>query len=308
MKKKAALFIKITVSLIILFLLLYKIGLKSIYGTFTQFNMVAILLVFLVSPLNFSIGTYNIYILLKPFKLKINFWRLVKYFMLTWAASLILPGRTGDLTLIYFLKKEGLDTGKGTAVLVMDKIITIAVAFVFAVFGLFLFFSKKQTLIVLLGFLLISIIAVFLIFCRIGRYLIKRYILKKWSKKFKGFSATLFDYFKNYKKYLCYNIFITFLKMMTQCFAVLILFYALGINIPFLLIILIRAILIIAIIFPISLNGLGIREGLAVFLFGNINIEPTITISIYLTITIINYLTGFLISLLFLGRKNSPKG
>ena len=55
--------------------------------------------------------------------------------------------------------------------------------------------------------------------------------------------------------------------------------------------------LIIISLIPISISGLGVRESAAVYIYSLLNIETSITLTVYIIALLITYLTGAFILL-----------
>lgn len=287
--KKINLFLKLFIGLSILFALFYKIGFNEVYKTLITFNFFFLPLVFITYIISFILGTLNLKILLNSLNLKINFWKLAKYYQLSWSFGLFIPGRLGEFSLVYFLKKENLVSGKGTAIAVIDKIITVAVTSLFAIVGFFIFFTTEQAIrlmgILILGFLIL----LFFILSEPGRELIKKYVLRSYSEKFKGFSKTLFFFLREQKKRLLLNALITVIKLVVTALTVYLFFAAFNQNVLFVDVLVITAIGTIISMIPVTISGLGIRESITVFLFSEVGIPTTVTASVMVVALILNY-------------------
>jgi len=290
MNKKPLPYIKILIGVMILFLLIYKIGIDSIFSTLKQIKIHYIAIVIGLYLLNLLIGTLNVNILIKPYKHKINILKLFRYYVLSFSLGLFFPGRIGDMSLIYFLKKEKIDLGPGSSVFVLDKLITINILILLSIMGFSMFFTRLETLKLTLTILFILIIGLFMVFSEKGRYLIKRYILRGYSKRFKGFSKSLYNYLKNYKKEVALNYIITVFKTMLDSTIIYVLLLSFDISVPFLWVVIIKAIMVTISLIPITLNGIGIKESAGVLLFMRLNVDATIITAILIFILILNYI------------------
>ena len=249
------------------------------------------------------IGALNLALLLIPIK-KISFAKVFYYNTLSWSLGLFVPGKIGELSLIPFLKQEGVPTGHGTVISVLDKLISLVVLSLSSIIGFFIFFDIGATLkLIAILFLLIAVILFFIV-SNAGRSFIKKYILRKFSMKFQGFSKLLFYYFKKQKLIIFLNIIITFIKWIVNAVILYTLFLAYNQNVPFVYIFLINSMLTIISLIPISISGLGVRESIAVFIYGALSINPLITISTHLIPLIISYFIAIL-TILFSFKKLS---
>jgi uncharacterized protein (TIRG00374 family) len=257
---------------------------------------VPVLLTILITHL---LGSYKLMLLLKPFNAKISFLKLYHLNFLSWCLSLFIPGRIGELFLVYFLKKERVKLGVGSALVIMDKLIGLIVTFAIAVIGMFLLFSVTQSLKITLIFLIGLATFIYMIFSNFGRNIIKKLILRKWESKFAGFSKTLFGLMKKHKSSITYNFILSLIKWIANSFVLYILFYSFGQKVSILMVILVTATLAITSLIPLTTNGLGIKESVGVFIFTLIGIPSVITISVLLMSLIINYSVSLIYILLF---------
>lgn len=295
MKKKIILLLRLFLSFLILFLLVYKIGFTSILQNILSANIFLIFVVLFIWLILFMLGTYNFIILLKPFNIRIHFLKLFKYYMLAWSSGLFFPGKAGELVLLHFFKKERIEIGKGLAVYLLDKLITLFILLILSILGFMIFSSFKQALGSLIILLLVLAIFLFFILTKIGREFITKYILGKYSTLFSGFSKTLFYFLRSYKSALLKNIMITILKSFIGALATFILFLSFGISINFFYILIIDSIITIISFIPITPNGLGVKESSAVLLYSLLNIDSiAIVTSTYILATILVYFIGFI--------------
>lgn len=299
--KKLNFLIRIGLGILILLFLFNEIGFNDIFSKIISIHPLYFIIIFFIFIVGLVIGALNIKFLLSPLPEKINFSKIIYYNTLSWSIGLFIPGKIGEFLLIPLLKKGGVPIGKGAAISILDKFITLIVLSIFAIMGFFIFFDLITTLIFLILIFLILIFFIFFIFFEKGRKIIKKYLLKKLSGKFSGFSKLISQYIKKEKTILLLNIILTFLKWFFTAFITYVLLLAYNINLPLLYIFLINSMLVIISLIPISISGLGIREYAAVFLFSKLDIEPSITFSIYFIQLIMMYVVATII--LFLGLK-----
>ena len=283
-------FLRIFISVTILIFLIYKIGTKRIVETISQFNAAYMIPILIVTFLANLLGTYKLILLIKSLKIHISFLKLYHLNFLSWCLSLFIPGRIGELFIVYFLKKERIELGVGSAIVIADKLIGVIVTFALAIGGMFLFFSINQSIKMTLTVLLGLVIFIYILISNLGRNLIRKFILKKWESKFAGFSKTLFFLMKKHKGILAYNFILSLIKWVLSSFVLYILFISFGQKVPVLMVAIVTATLAITSLIPITTNGLGVKESVGVFIFTLIGIPTEITISVFLMLLVINYL------------------
>jgi len=288
--KKIITILKFLIGFSILFFLFYKIGFIDIINTFKRLELPFILAAIVLHILIFFLGCFNIKVLLNSIEKRIKFLRLFKYYMISWSFGLFIPGNVGEFSLIYFLKKKDVSIGEGTSIMMIDKVITLMITALIALAGFFIFFPKDVFRLSLFLFAIFVILAFSL--TNTGRMLIKRYILRKYAVKFKGFSRVLFHIFKEKKSYLFLNFLLTILRFIVIGLVFLVIFVSLGQSIGLTQIIIINSIGIIISLIPITPAGLGVREAVAVLLYSRIGVPGEVTITVYLFFAILNYLTA----------------
>jgi len=263
--------IKVVFGIIILLFIFFKIGIQKIIDTIILMNLWYLIPVFITYAVIFYLGAVNIWLLTSKLNKKISFQNIFKYSLLGWAFSNFLPGKIGDFSLIYFLKKEGMELGETTAIVIINRILTVFTLFVIAIIGFFFFFDLKTTIYLILIIIVILFVFIFLFISKSGRSFIKKIVLRKLADKFHGFFTTIRFFLKKEKKIMALNCGITLMKWIIS--GVLFYFYFLSFQVSAIsvfYIIIITATVIIVSLIPISAGGLGFREGAAVYLYDKI--------------------------------------
>ena len=295
--------IRIGLGLLILFILIYNIGIKDTLSKIVSVDLFLFALILILFFINFIIKVLNYKILILPLKKKIKFFRLLYYTFVSWSLGLFIPGKIGEFSLVVLLKKENIPEGHGAVISLLDNLATFSLLATFSIIGFFMFFSFITTMKLILIIFFFWMLFVTFIITKKGRDLIKTYILRKYSIKFQGFSKLLFYYFKEQKSILALNVILTFFKWWIHAFMIYLLFYAYNQNISIFLIFLINSMLTIISLIPISISGLGVRESIAVLIYHFIfNIDNAIILSAYLIPLIISYVTATIILLFVVGK------
>ncbi len=285
----------------ILALLLYKIGIEDIASVLKNIRWAYLIPTLVIYVSTFAFSACKIDLLLKSLGHKINFLRLIKCSTTAWAVGVITPAKLGEFSLVYFLKENNVSMGKGAALSLLDRIISVCTISFVAVIGVIIYFTLKKAL--ELGILLLAgiIIGVALIKSETVRGFIKRCILKKYSENFRGFTKTFFGILNNKKGAVLGNTIITLIKGAVGALVTYSLFLALGVRIDYYHAFFISAITSLVSLVPITISGLGIKEASTVYLFNYLaGIETSIVAGVALLNLIIKYCIAALV-LLFLG-------
>ena len=234
---------------------------------------------------------------------QIKFLEWMKYFLITFSIGLIIPGKLGELSIIYFLRKKNVDIGASTALTVINKLITVIIFGIIALIGFFLIFNSND-LIIAFVLSLLFILGVLFLFSKLGRILVKK-MIGDLFKQVDVFYSTFDNLCKKNKDKLLISVIVTFLRPLFNGLIILLSFKAIGIDVSLMYAILVNALTIIASLVPITPNGLGIREGIGAFLFRNIGIPLEVSVTMYFIIFVMNSLTGIIgVCYYFLEKRN----
>ncbi|MBI5797811.1 flippase-like domain-containing protein [Candidatus Woesearchaeota archaeon] len=291
MKKNLKAILEVSIAVIVIVFLLSKINLEEVIELLKAININWIIV---------GLGVYIISILITGYSLKalfdskkqIPFGEWMRFYLMGFSLGLILPGRAGDLSIIYLAKEKGFDIGESTAITLTDKLITLIIFGIIAALGLFTILKSSQ---LYLG-LIVAIIFIssgLFIFSSPGRKLARK-IMGKYAGSFQGFHRTFSNLIHNHKDKIAINTIITLLRPLGNALLIIIIFKAMGLNISLWYAILINAVTLIASLIPLTPNGIGIKEGIGVYLFTLINIPAEASVGVYFIIILMNYATGII--------------
>ena len=280
---------RIFIGISILSLLILKIGASEVLVSISSMNLYIVLLVLFSSLFIYFLASIKIKILIGGLGEEISAVDSFKYYLPAYALGLLTPGKVGNLSLLYFFKKNKISYGKTLAVLVLDKLITYIILSVIAIYGFFIFFELDIALKVTFYLLLFLIILSFLIKSKKARGLIQDFILGKYAEKFKGFYRNLGFLIKNRKARVALNFSLTFGQWILGAFVKYQMFLYFDIHVSFFAVLVINSVGAILTMLPVSISGLGITESSAVYLFYKIGVAPAITGGIFLFVTFMRY-------------------
>lgn len=292
---------KILLSITFVILIFLKINIQETITAMGQINL-GILLIYPIFVINgFFLNSFNIYLLLKAIKNPLNFKKVFKSYIQAWLFGKASTGKSGEISILYFLKQNGSQTHNNLFVVIIDKIITLIILIILALIGTFYLFKEFLVLILILAFILFITLTLTLYFSDF----FKLYILRGYSTYFKKFKKNLKFLILNNKKYLFIIFLITFAKLINTTFIIFTIFLAMEKYVSPLIILLIGSIEGIVTQIPISFSGIGVSEGIAIILYQYINIEPHLALSAYLYVRIFGYLFAIIIYFIhLLSKKN----
>lgn len=294
MNKKLLIGLKLLFGFSIIFTLFYKIGFVKIYNVLITTNIYYFIFFLLIILITNTLSIVNINLLLRAIGYKLPFIRVLKYYYLSWSFGMFFPGKLGEFSLAYFLKKENISFGEGIVISLIDKIITFIVMSALATIGFFLFLEKGQAIRLMILLVLILAISLIFLLTNKSRSLIKKYLLRKYETIFARFSQTFFYIIRHRIGILILNYLITVLRIFIAALGTFMLFSSFNQHVPLFYVMVLNAVVTISGLIPITVNGLGINQSMAVILYSLVGVDAAITAGVFTIILIANYLSALL--------------
>ncbi|MDD5331704.1 MAG: lysylphosphatidylglycerol synthase transmembrane domain-containing protein [Candidatus Nanoarchaeia archaeon] len=280
--------LRIFVSAAIILFILWKVDFKEFFFIFENINLVYILVVLVLLLIALLLSAYSVYIFLpKEFDLK----KFLGYYSLSWAYGCFLPGRLGEFSIAFFLKKENIEYHKSVFYMILDKTITLIVLVLFSFFILPKLIPMKYILYLIVGVIILGLIFYF--------------IAKIFFKRIYGYIAEARLYIlENYMKIIL-NLILTVLKWGVTGIAFWFAFKAMGFEISLITVVLLNMAILLLSSIPITINGLGLREGIAILMYAPYGAGKELVLAVYLTLRVFYYFFAtFIIFFVYILRKD----
>ena len=144
------------------------------------------------------------------------------------------------------------------------------------------------------------------------RNFIKKWILRKYAHHFAGFSKTLISYERENKGLALLNMIFTLVQIVVSALSAKMIFLSLGTHISLFTLILVSGLETLSNSIPITVNGIGVKQAIGIYVFSAIGVSPVITGARYLIGFLIEYSFGFFSTLfikndLFMGKEKMEK-
>jgi hypothetical protein len=234
------------------------------------------------------------HVALQPIK-RVPFRKLLPHSLASWVSELFLPGKLGVFTLALFLQKEGVRLGESTGVILILRLLNAGLAFFLAMFAVGHFLNVQGVWSAFAGVFLAFIGVYVAFFTHSGRSFFKKYILGKYSVSFEGFAAGLAKVTRDTWTMLGL-ILLSVTFVIVQGFFNYWMFSLSGYELNLLTIIPLIALVQILVQIPITINGLGIREGLLVLFFSQLGVPGEVTLVLVATSMAMAYVIALLVS------------
>jgi len=285
--------VKILISVGILFFILNKLSISEIASSLNSAQFSFIIAGLIIISIMRTIPAFGTKALLDLQGAHIDLSRIIQLNFATAFYGLFLPGfLSGGPVKLYKLSRFNNKSTEILTTLVFERIID---TIVLTVLGIVFFFPNifkdlnqgKSVLFILTIILLFLLLSYYLLFNNKGYSFLKKLIDKINNPIVSGKLVSLHDKlvesikrFNNISKsLLIYIIGISVLKHLLGVLCFYLFALSLGINISFVDFGWIRSLLLIAISVPISLSGIGIREGTLIYLFQDFGITATDTVA-----------------------------
>jgi len=276
------LFLKIAFSLFLLSYLVYLVDFKKVLEIVTNTNPVLIPLLFFFCFLVWFMNGITVHFFIRAFNIIIPFWKIVKLNLQSIIYGLVLPGKLGELSIVYLLKKEGLSTSTAVTIAFLDKFVSFSFLALLSIFGFFIFLKRDIAL----------IFTLLVFFTKKGRILFSKFIFKKYREKFSKILEETYLIFKKNPEAILINIVLTILKWVIYFISFYVVLILLNVNISFLTLSIIIATSALLSFIPITIAGLGIRETSGFFMLTQVGIDANVSATVFLLITATRYVLG----------------
>ncbi len=278
--------------------LVWFAGPYNLLRTFASLNPAIALACALVIAIFFLLGSVNVWWLLQC-RHAIRYATFLRSYAYGFSLGLLSPGQIGDVSLVLFLRNGGVPVSKSGAAYTMDKLITLLVLSLIAVFGL-LRYRLLSVGHLLIGVAILAGVAgvTWLLIARgrSGNRLVTA--IQKIAREIAEYRFHL--------KTILGNVLLTGLKWLVLCVAYYLAFLAFGTSVRWPDIGVIPVMSTLVGYIPISVAGIGTVEVSAVMLFKMLGVAEAIVISVYLFLRSLQYLLA--LGLMGCLRDNVSKG
>lgn len=315
LKKKNVIFlIKVIISSSLLAFIINKINWHEVFINLKNASVSLLILVFILGLLERIELTYKWNILIKARGLVVSFWKLFSINLIGGFWGLFLPSSLGtDVVRGYYLIKNNSEKAISVSSVFVDRILGMFSLLLFAFFSVI--FAQNLISEINITWYIISI----LIIVSSGFYFFQKestaMAFKKLFKKIKiNFIAdnlvklhSSILVYKNFPKAVLYSFFVTLFVQLTRVLMYYFLSLAYNVHVPIIYFFLFIPIIMLVIMIPVSIGGLGVREGTFVAFFSLVGMSVNDAVLISFTNSIINNLTTMIGGLVYLFYKPDNK-
>jgi len=252
--------VTVFITLGIFSILFMKIDFYSVVEVLSHANVIYLGLIFLLTLLIPVISAKRWKTILGSMKYDISYKECFYMIMGTLPLTSITPSKSGDIIKAYYLKNR-VPMTKTIGSVLTERVLDVFVLILFSLIGL-AFYQKSE-----------MIIAIIVLFCIIGFFFIstkeiKLPVKKSWNDKLQNILYSTKTVVKNKKIFMSILIY-SFTLWFLAVIQTIIIFYALGVNIPLSFTMANIPIAIFIGQIPLTLGGMGTRDAAIIYLFSN---------------------------------------
>ena len=304
--KKYTKIIKILISLGVLVYLLCLVDFNVLWGQFAELTLFIFILAFLILFIQSALSSFKWKIILTAESKDVPFLFLLKSYLIGNFISLFLPSSFGgDLYRIYALKEYNKNYLQNTTSVLFDRISGLFALASISIISFTLFYKE----IINYHFFIVYALGI-LIFWGLtsNRFILK---LQRTNRKSIRFFANIFESFQNYRKnirVLVLSLIISFWYQINIIILNQFYCFALNIDLSITYLFMVIPLIYLTEALPISINGLGVREGAFVFFFTQIGVSKEEALAVGLLVISMRYIFVMVVGgSLFLKEMSASK-
>jgi uncharacterized protein (TIRG00374 family) len=307
------LWVKLIVTLSLLGYLFYHLDIVMTFQLLSQVNISLFLLSFTLYCFLNVVGAFRWKILLKFNQNYFSIFTLTRFYFIGAFFILFLPATVGnDLARWYYLHDHGVKTNEAMSSIIFERFIGVSVIVFVTCCGVFLIDFEIVAHDIIKLTVLISVLACLVFYVILWNgydFFLKKWLPQKVQSKLSLIIALIKD-LKDYSRSVHISFFvflISFLSYLLGIFSAYLISLSLGYSMNFLIFCTLFSIVLLVSMIPISINGLGVREGTLVFLFASMGMPKEIALAISILYFLQIVALGMIGGIFFLVEKKDLK-
>jgi hypothetical protein len=282
--------VRALISTFIIVMIINLVGLEEIQQSITKIKIEYFIITLLVLMVSTLITTVAVLPLIKT-KAKL---KVLKFKAISWSIGMLLPSKIGEISFALLLRKINVPPKKAVAIFFVDRFVSFSIIAVFALLSAIKYLKiwADSSYISVMVIIAMPFLVLFLFQNRIKEIKLVKKKLAFWRKTKK--------YLKTEKNAIIANYFFSLVNFLLIFWVTQIIFLLIGQKVSLIDITLISSLALFISLIPVTISGVGLREGILIYLYSLIGIEPVYSVSIAFLFLVSSYfLAGtFLIAFL----------
>jgi len=294
--------LRVVISLGLLAFLLAKVGVRETWESLQGANIGYLLAVFLLYLLSIVLRSYRWRIFLNAQGVRASLPKLISLYLIGVFFNLVLPsGFGGDVVRVYELSQYSSRTASSITTVFMDRLSGFLALFATATLALAFSYQlvPPEVGVTIIAIFLASLVGTGALFSRpLWRRLKGLPILSSLTQRegvrelfLSAQSYTLTPFVQAISLSLAFNILLMIMNYLVAL--------SFGVRISFWYFLLFIPIISFLLVLPISLSGLGVREGAYIYLFSRVGVPSSSALAISLSIYAVTVATGLIGALIY---------
>lgn len=293
--------VKIVVSSLAIVYLAFRIDWGAFLQHLREMNLFFVTLSFATVIASIIVSGYKWYILCKLHG-NVSFHECFRWYYIGFFSNNFLPGSIGgDILRIFFASKK-LGSQQAIASVTVERLFAGIALLTCSVTGFIFFRAGGSVHLQILVFITILILVYSFIFAKPFQQIVKKLV----GEKVAPFYETIETY-KQHKGTLGKLIILSFAFQLCYIFVSSFLFLALDVTVPFIAQVGFISLISILTMIPISINGIGVREGAYVFLFATLGVAESISLAVSLMFFVLVLIGTSIGGIIWTFEKNKVK-
>ena len=313
--KNLSLLIRIVISLGLVLFLLLRIDLVTLGKTILSADLVLFIFAILLSFFKQFLEILRLYYLLRAKNIRIPLWPVIKIMVTGTFIGTFTPTSLGvEIVRAYGFTKHTSDSVNAVSAVAINRFVGFISLMFLASLSVFYKREYAEQIGIIWIILIFAVPFILIILGFSGR--VRFLFEKKLFAKIKFFPEALqwlssvgksFYAYRRYKKTLLLTFFLSIAFQVVRVIICYILAVAIDVNVPFVYFFIITPLVMLFTMLPLSVGGIGVREGSTVYFLGKVGINPTMALSVSLMCFIVAVF-GSLPGLLFYLRHGLDGG
>jgi glycosyltransferase 2 family protein len=302
------LILKIVITIVLVAFLIFKVKWFSIFEIFRHLNVGLYGLAFLLILLGMFISTIKWQLLLKSINYHEPFWQLFRYYYIGAFFNIFLPSVIGgDAVRATLLRKDSSLILRNAVSIFVERFLGFIVLLTIASVSFLLnyhLFAGTIAEAIMLVVIAVNFLLILLFFCpKLIKILSKPvYYILSFSRftsllRLVNQIAEALGKIRNNKKNIFFAVLLSLAFQLVVIICYVVVLFALGVDINPLYIFTLYPIVMVIVMLPISINGIGLREWASIFIYGLVGVNRkdilALSLAVYLLLVVNSFIGGF---------------
>lgn len=270
--------LKLILGIAIIILLVYRIGAGEILHIILSTNPLVFIVILVAYALNWLMNAFSYFLILSSVGSPVNYPKMLRAFISSWGIGTVIPGKLGDTSIIYFLKRHGASIRNSGVMYIADKGAVFMFYMLSALMAAYMLLPANAYAVIIA---FAAFILLMLLFFWLGPNITKC-VFRKYDAEFRLFHAALKGVMLKKPLLMVCLTAISAVRWLVLALSFWVLFLMSGQQISLFHVFLISVTINIFALIPFTISGMGFKESASVYLYGLIGVSAGIVMAVSL--------------------------